>query len=78
MKLYEVEVVARERFADHALVRYHWPGRVPEPGQFVMAHTSKQNLDPFLPRPLFAHDYEDGVMSLLFEVRGRGTALLAE
>ena len=78
MKLYEVEVVARERFADHALVRYRWLGRVPEPGQFVMARTSKQNLDPFLPRPLFAHDYEDGVMSLLFEVRGRGTALLAE
>ena len=33
-------------------------------------------LDPFLARPFFVHDYEDEVASLLFEVRGRGTALL--
>ena len=78
MKLNEVEVIARERFGDHALLRYRWPGRVPEPGQFVMVRTSTQSLDPFLPRPLFAHDYEDGEMSLLFKIRGRGTTLLAE
>lgn len=78
MKLNEVEVIARERFGDHALLRYRWPGRVPEPGQFVMVRTSTQSLDPFLPRPLFAHDYEDGEMSLLFEIRGRSTTLLAE
>lgn len=34
--------------------------------------------EPFLCRPFFVHDYDDRVMSLLFEVRGRGTALLAE
>ena len=73
-----MEVVARERFGDHALLRYLWPGPAPEPGQFVMARASIQSLDPFLPRPFFAHDHEDGMMSLLFEVRGRGTALLAE
>ena len=78
MKLHEVEVTARERFGDHALLRYRWPDQVPEPGQFVMARTSTQSLDPFLPRPLFVHDYEDGEMSLLFEIRGRGTLLLAE
>jgi len=78
VKLHEVEVVARERFGDHALLRYLWPGPAPEPGQFVMARASTQSLDPFLPRPFFAHDHEDGVTSLLFEVRGRGTALLAE
>ncbi len=77
MKLHEVEVVARERFGDHALLRYLWPGPAPEPGQFVMARASTQSLDPFLPRPFFAHDHEDGVTSLLFEVRGRGTVLLA-
>lgn len=32
---------------------------------------------PFLPRPFFVHDHEDGVASLLFEVRGVGTELLA-
>lgn len=71
-------MVARERFGDHTLLRYIWPCPAPEPGQFVMARASTQVLDPFLPRPLFAHDYEDEVMSLLFEIRGRGTALLAE
>ena len=37
-----------------------------------------QDLDPFLSRPFFAHDYNDEVVSLLFEIRGRGTALLSE
>ena len=36
------------------------------------------SLDPFLPRPLFAHGHDGEAVSLLFEVRGRGTALLAE
>lgn len=82
MKLYAVEVLERERFGDHALLRYRWMGTPPEPGQFVMARasgtaTSSPILDPFLPRPLFAHDYDGEAASLLFEVRGRGTALLA-
>jgi dihydroorotate dehydrogenase electron transfer subunit len=80
VKTYEVEVSFRERFGDHTLLRYRWPREPPEPGQFVMARaaTPFATLDPFLFRPLFAHDYVDGELSLLFEVRGRGTALLAE
>ena len=77
MKLHEVEVLERERFGDHALLRYRWMGAPPEPGQFVVARTAGSALDPFLPRPLFAHDYDGEVLSLLFEIRGRGTALLA-
>ncbi|CAA9450194.1 MAG: hypothetical protein AVDCRST_MAG78-3322 [uncultured Rubrobacteraceae bacterium] len=82
MKLHAVEVLERERFGDHALLRYRWTGAPPEPGQFVMARVASfagpaRSLDPFLSRPLFAHDYNDEVMSLLFEIRGRGTALLA-
>ena len=43
-----------------------------------MARPEKHaELDPFLPRPLFAHDYDGEAVSLIFEVRGRGTALLA-
>jgi dihydroorotate dehydrogenase electron transfer subunit len=42
------------------------------------ATASTQSLNPFLSRPFFAHDYDDRVVSLLFEVRGAGTALLAE
>ncbi len=80
MKLYEVEVLSRQRFGNHVLLSYRWTGDPPEPGQFVMAHAaaSIQSLNPFLSRPFFAHDYHDGVASLLFEVRGAGTALLAE
>jgi dihydroorotate dehydrogenase electron transfer subunit len=80
VKTYEVEVSSRERFGDHTLLRYRWTGAAPEPGQFVMARTlaPARSFDPFLSRPLFIHDHEGEVMSLLFEVRGRGTTLLAE
>lgn len=78
MKLHRVEVLSRERFGDHILLQYRWDADPPEPGQFVMVRPERRALDPFLSRPFFAHDYGRGRMSLLFEVRGRGTALLAE
>lgn len=78
MKLHRVEVLEREEHGRHVLLRYRWTGVVPEPGQFVMARPGRHaDLDPFLPRPLFAHDHAGDTVSLLFEVRGRGTALLA-
>lgn len=78
MKLHRVEVLDREEHGRHVLLRYRWTGAAPEPGQFVMARPERNaDLDPFLPRPLFAHDTEGDTVSLLFEVRGRGTALLA-
>ncbi|MBD0356371.1 MAG: hypothetical protein ICV57_04240 [Rubrobacter sp.] len=79
MKLHAVEVLYRERFGDHVLIRYRWTGTIPEPGQFVMARTatSRRGFEPFLSRPLFAHDYDGENLSLLFEIRGCGTALLA-
>lgn len=78
MKLYEAAVFGRERFGEHILIRYRWEGEPPEPGQFVMARATIQDLSPFLSRPLFAHDYDKGVASLLFKVCGAGTALLAQ
>jgi dihydroorotate dehydrogenase electron transfer subunit len=80
VKLHEAEVVSRERFGDHVLLRYRWDGASPEPGQFVMARAShpSRGSGPFLSRPFFVHDHENDVSSLLFEVRGTGTALLAE
>jgi dihydroorotate dehydrogenase electron transfer subunit len=80
VKLHAVEVLERERFGDHALLRYRWTGDPPEPGQFMMVRTAGalHVLDPFLSRPFFAHDYDYEVVSLLFEIRGRGTALLSE
>lgn len=77
MKLHKAEVSSRERHGDHVLLRYRWQGEFPEPGQFVIVRLAAA-LDPFLPRPFFVHDHEDGEASLLFEVRGRGTAFLAE
>ena len=80
MKLHAVEVLERERFGEHALLRYRWKGAAPEPGQFVMVRgaAAVQAFDPFLSRPFFAHDYDDETLSLLFEIRGRGTSLLSE
>ena len=80
MKLHPVEVLAREEHGRHVLLRYRWTGVAPLPGQFVMARPERPAglRDPFLPRPLFAHDHDGATVSLLFEVRGRGTALLAE
>lgn len=42
------------------------------------ADLSTGTLDPYLLRPFFVHDYHKGVLSLLFEIRGRGTRLLTE
>ena len=78
MKLHHVEVIARKRYDDHVHVRCRWPGEPPDPGQFVMVRAAGHGLDPFLSRPFFVHDYEDGVLDLLIVVGGRGTALLAD
>ena len=78
MKLHPVEDLGRQEHGRHVLLRYRWTGEAPRPGQFVMARSqNRAGLDPFLPRPLFAHEGEAAPMSVLFEVRGRGTALLA-
>lgn len=79
MKLHRAEILHREKFADHVLLRYRWEGSPPKPGQFVMSRTgnSATTLEPFLSRPFFVHDHADGVASMLYEIRGRGTALLA-
>ena len=71
--------MAREFFGDYVLLSYRWTGESPEPGQFVVARATEPStsLDPFLNRPFFVHDYENGVATLFFEVRGRGTKLLA-
>lgn len=79
MKLHAVEIIQRERYGDHVRIQYHWTGEPPQPGQFVMVRAAGRGLDPFLSRPFFAHDYEEGdVASLLVVVRDRGTALLAD
>jgi dihydroorotate dehydrogenase electron transfer subunit len=78
MKFYSVQVEEREELGSYTLLRYRWPQAPVEPGQFVMARAAgyPATLDPFLARPFSFYDYDGEVASLLFEVRGRGTALL--
>ena len=78
MKFYTVEIKARRHLGAYTLLSYRWPGDCIEPGRFVMARAAGYpiTLDPFLARPFSFYDFESGVASLLFEVRGRGTALL--
>ncbi|CAN5721948.1 dihydroorotate dehydrogenase electron transfer subunit [soil metagenome] len=79
MKFYSVTVEEREQIGGYTLLHYRWDSPV-EPGQFVMARAGSfpLTLDPFLARPLSFYDYDGEMASLLFEVRGRGTALLDE
>ena len=77
MKFYGVTIEERKRVGNYTVLRYRWQ-RPLEPGQFVMARANGYpvTLDPFLARPFSYYDHDGEVASLLFEVRGRGTALL--
>jgi dihydroorotate dehydrogenase electron transfer subunit len=77
MKFHKVSVEERRELGDYTLLHYRWKGAI-QPGQFVMARAAgfPVTLDPFLARPFSYYDHDGEVASLLFEVRGRGTALL--
>jgi dihydroorotate dehydrogenase electron transfer subunit len=77
VKFYSVNVEEREVLGSYTLLHYRWEGSV-DPGQFVMARSAgfPTTLDPFLARPFSFYDHDGEMASLLFEVRGRGTALL--
>ena len=49
----------------------------PLPGQFVMISFGDGRTDPFLPRPISIFDWDDGMLTLLIRVVGRGTLLMA-
>ena len=78
MRFHTVDIEDRRELGAYTLLSYRWPGEGVEPGRFVMARVAGYpvTLDPFLARPFSFYDFEDGVASILFEVRGRGTALL--
>jgi dihydroorotate dehydrogenase electron transfer subunit len=77
VKFHSVKIEEREVLGSYTLLHYRWEGPV-GPGQFVMARTAgyPATLDPFLARPFSFYDHDGEMASLLFEVRGRGTALL--
>jgi dihydroorotate dehydrogenase electron transfer subunit len=78
VKFYSVQVEERRELGSYTLLRYRWNDRLVEPGQFVMARAAGYpvTLDPFMARPFSYYDFDGEMASLLFEVRGRGTALL--
>jgi dihydroorotate dehydrogenase electron transfer subunit len=78
VKFYKAKVEERTQLGGYTLLRYRWNEAPIEPGQFAMARAAGYpvTLDPFLARPFSFYDYDGEVASLLFEVRGRGTALL--
>ncbi|SEA63234.1 dihydroorotate dehydrogenase electron transfer subunit [Eubacterium aggregans] len=51
-----------------------WEGVV-SPGQFFMVRAWET--DPLLSRPISVHDYQDGVVTFLYQVVGKGTAILS-
>lgn len=51
---------------------------IPQPGQFLMLSKPDGLMDPFLPRPISVFDWNDGVLSLLIKVVGKGTKMLPE
>jgi dihydroorotate dehydrogenase electron transfer subunit len=78
VKFYRVKVEERTQLGSYILLHYRWDDTPIQPGQFAMVRAAgyPATLDPFLARPFSFYDYDGEVASLLFEVRGRGTALL--
>ncbi|MGH3087292.1 MAG: NAD-dependent dihydroorotate dehydrogenase B electron transfer subunit [Rubrobacteraceae bacterium] len=79
LKFHTVEIEETKTLGRYVLLRYRWNGPA-EPGQFVMARAAGHpaTFAPFLARPFSFCDFDGEIASLLFEVRGRGTELLAE
>ena len=51
---------------------------VPQAGQFLMLSKTDGLTMPFLPRPISVFDWNDGLLSLLIKVVGKGTKMLSE
>lgn len=62
------------------LTWFHAPGlsRGVEPGQFIMAHCSSEQLDPMFARAFSYHRIDGDRLAILYNVVGRGTAWLSQ
>lgn len=47
------------------------------PGQFYMLRGWEGN-DPFLPRPISIADLRDGILTMIYEVKGKGTHIISD
>ncbi len=66
-----------EIFENIKLMRVEYSGNV-KPGQFFMLRCWDDATPPLLPRPISVHDYKDGVLTFLYEVKGTGTQKIAQ
>lgn len=71
----QVPVLAQDRLTDdvYRLTLETCTGG--SPGQFYMVRAWER--EPLLARPISVHDVDQGTLTLLYQVRGRGTELLA-
>ncbi len=71
-------IAKREIIPGTFLMTFQAPGiaRQAKPGQFVMAQ-AQEGTDPLLRRPISLCGAADDCIELLFQVRGRGTSLMA-
>jgi len=78
MKENRISTVVSNSFVteDTFLLQVESPAE-PKPGQFLMLTKPDGLLDPFLPRPISVFDWQDGVLSLLIRVVGKGTRILS-
>ena len=51
-------------------------GVLPKPGQFYMVRA--WDLDPLLSRPISVHDADEGEVTFLYRIVGKGTAILSQ
>lgn len=73
----EAEVISNQTVCDKiCLMRVKYGGKAAA-GQFFMLRCWKNDEPPLLSRPISVHDYENGVLSFLYEVKGIGTEKLA-
>ena len=84
MNLETARVLSQEElYQDTFLMWLSCPpvARGASPGRFLMIHCA-EGYDPLLPRPISFHRFRDSAgerqFAILYDVRGRGTALLSE
>jgi dihydroorotate dehydrogenase electron transfer subunit len=84
MKLERAVIVSQEETYDNTFLMWlSCPSvaRGASPGRFLMIHCS-DDCDPLLPRPMSFHRFRDSggerQFAILYDVRGRGTALLSQ
>jgi dihydroorotate dehydrogenase electron transfer subunit len=61
----------------HFLIKLQTGITCADPGQFAAIRTGS-NTDPLLRRPFSIFDFHDGILEIIFQVVGRGTAILSE